>query len=125
VASFSVPARTIDATEFVSAGVLVPAGLEFAAILMTSCPEWAPGLGWFSWAIEASFDGGLSWRRIAEQGYTDPLALRIGSPSRAGVGVLPTLGVGWGVTVPNARARARAKTDGAVLTCAFLVTTAP
>lgn len=124
MATITVPAQAISATEFVSPSVALPLGLQSAVIQMTSCPQWGTATGWFSWAIETSFDGGATWTPVASQGYVDPHQLAIGALDRHGN--LPSLAVGWTPAVTTAgRVRARAKTDGAALTCAFAVTTSP
>ncbi len=123
MATISIPARTINATEYVSPATPTPAGLQSAVIAMTSCPEWGSAAGWFSWGIEASFDGGASWGLIVSQGYEDPHQLAIGALGKGGS--LPRLVVDRGIVLQGALVRAKAKTDGATLTCAFQVTTAP
>lgn len=119
--SFGVGPQAVSAAEFVSASRNVPGGIQGASIALSACPEWDTATGFFSWGVEASFDGGTTWRLIVDQGYTDPHALAIGARTRSGG--LPTLALGWDRSLPNARARIKAKTDGASLTCTFQVDT--
>lgn len=123
--TFTVGPTTISSTELVSPSTNVPSGIQAATITMTACPEWSTATGFFSWGVEISTDGGTTWTMILNQGYTDPHALAIGSPGKAGLSALPILRVVWDRTVANTRARMKAKTDGATLTCTFQVDTSP